>query len=214
MSKYISIFLLLTLCLAGCSFERTCEDVPGSLDTTSKHLTYSATGVALGALTGATIGSMTHLGPAGGAAIGGVAGGALGYHIASQALAKYQIQWIQLGDEVTVLVPTDKFFEPGSATLLPCAFPALNELAGQLKHYNKTPMCVIGHTDNLGDECYSLWLSRMRARSLTAYLWAHGIPSACMHPKGEGQYNPVANFQTVKGMRLNRYISISFRRCE
>lgn len=194
--------------LAACTPMRTQEKVPGSYGQTSKTLV----GATLGGLGGAAFGGVTEIGAPAGAVVGVLAGGAIGHNISAQALAKLNVQWIEIGDEVTIVLPADKFFEKGRSSLLPQSYSALNEITGKIKGYGNICIDVTGYTDTLGTRLYSNWLSDARAKSVVAFLWTHGIPAEQLTPEGKGQRAPIANNITLRGMSMNRHVEITFRK--
>ena len=63
---------------------------------------------------------------------------------------------------------------------------------------------IEGHADSVGPDEYNRTLSKRRARTISFYLAAHGIPRSRLHPVGLGEAHPVADNNTARGRARNR----------
>jgi len=83
-------------------------------------------------------------------------------------------------------------FEHDSAILSKKARTNLIQIARALKdpRLSATKFVVEGHTDGLGTETYNIWLSELRARSVTAYLIQNGVARAKITAVGVGENTP------------------------
>lgn len=127
-------------------------------------------------------------------------------------LQKKGVQVIEIGENVIILLPVDKFFEVNCATIRLDAYHALDYLICLLNHYGCMPLYISGHTDNITSRCFNLYLSDLRAQSIQAYLWVRGIHFRRMCANGCGDCKPIANQVTVPGHAANRRIEIRIRR--
>jgi outer membrane protein OmpA-like peptidoglycan-associated protein len=96
------------------------------------------------------------------------------------------------------------FFETNKAELKEESKTELDKLVDLL---TKNPMLKIeigGHTDNVGADADNLKLSDARARSVMAYLVAHGISADRLTARGYGETMPIADNNNVEGRALNR----------
>lgn len=121
-------------------------------------------------------------------------------------------QIIHIGDNVIILLPTDKLFEFNSQMIREDAYPVLNYLACFLKGYPCVPLRITVHTDNVASRCFNDLLSDQRALTIQAYLWIRGIHFKVMRASGCGNAAPIANQLTVAGNASNRRIEIRIRR--
>ena len=72
---------------------------------------------------------------------------------------------------------------------------------------------VQGHTDNVGGDGYNQTLSEARARSVMAWVIAHGIAPARLSAKGYGKSMPVASNDNDEGRAKNRRVEIAKPGC-
>ena len=96
------------------------------------------------------------------------------------------------------------FFETNKAELKEESKTELDKLVDLL---TKNPMLKIeigGHTDNVGADADNLKLSDARAKSVMAYLVAHGISADRLTARGYGETKPIADNNNVEGRALNR----------
>lgn len=127
-------------------------------------------------------------------------------------LRKRGVQVIEIGENVIILLPVDRFFEVNCATIRECAYVTLNHLVCFLNSYGCVPLYISGHTDNVASQGFNLRLSDARAQSIQAYLWVRGIQFRRMCATGCGNCAPIANQVTVAGNEANRRIEIRIRR--
>ncbi|MBU6121717.1 OmpA family protein [Hymenobacter siberiensis] len=86
---------------------------------------------------------------------------------------------------VPVLLPTVLFFV-GTATLLPTATPALEQLTADLKARPAMRIRIAGHTDRIGETDKNQVLSTQRAAAVMAFLVKSGIAPARLAAIGYG----------------------------
>lgn len=95
-------------------------------------------------------------------------------------------------------------FETGKSTLLPEAYPVIDELVAYLNRKDDEKIELGGHTDNVGSAASNLKLSQDRANAVMAYLVSKGIDPARLTAKGYGMTKPVASNKTAAGRAQNR----------
>lgn len=95
-------------------------------------------------------------------------------------------------------------FETGKSTLLPEAYPVIDELVSYLNRKDDEKIELGGHTDNVGSAASNLKLSQERANAVMAYLVTKGIDPARLTAKGYGMSKPVASNKTAEGRAQNR----------
>lgn len=200
----VALFFLSSLLLTGCN---------------QMYRNPNATGAVVGAGIGAVIGAgmkSTTLSVLGGAAAGGILGAALMDVIISQEsllarLQKSGIQLIRVGEDIKIVIPSDRVFYPCSPNLDPAYFPTLNKLAMLLRSFNKVSMQMIAYTDNRGSMFRNLALTRKQAHNLGVYLWNQGVDTRLLSMDGAGMGNPIATNCTPRGRYLNRRVEIDLR---
>jgi chemotaxis protein MotB len=121
------------------------------------------------------------------------------------------------GTTVAVL-PTDIFFESGSAELNPQGASRLEEVARRLQtEFAGREVRVEGYTDdrpigpNLRPQYPSNWeLSAARAATVARYLQsAHQLDGRRIEIVGLGEYHPTASNATPEGRQQNRRVRIA-----
>jgi outer membrane protein OmpA-like peptidoglycan-associated protein len=178
-------------------------------------------GAALGAIGGAALGALSGKGAVDrrqkaliGAGIGALAGGGIGYYMNQQEqqlreqLANSPVQVQRVQDTIVLTVPSGVTFDTNSATLLPAAQNALNDVARVLASNQQTTIDVVGHTDSTGEDAYNLGLSERRAQAVAGYLSTQGVQQQRILWAGRGETNPVATNDTEQGRAMNRRVEI------
>mgnify|MGYP003295821655 FL=1 len=206
MKKLVSLGAVLAL-VSACT---TVNPYTGQTQTAK-----STWGTAIGAATGALIGS-TRSSEA--ALIGGLAGAAVGggggYYLDAQAaelraeLVSTGVQVVESDDNIRLIMPGNITFKTDSADINANFYPVLNSVAKVLNKYSNSTVLVSGHTDNTGSAEYNLNLSKMRAESVAAYLKGQGVKSNRFEVMGMGYSNPIANNDTAAGREKNRRVEI------
>ena len=196
-----------------------CDPYPQGNPDNSRARTGAATGAAVGALLG-----LTRDGKAGnntrdalvGAAIGGVIGGGIGSVLDQQAnelrgQVGNNVQIVNDGNQLRVVMPQDILFATDSATLQPTLVSDLRAVAQSLQRYPNSTVQVVGHTDNVGAAAYNQDLSQRRAVSVASVLASNGVPSSRISSFGRGEDQPVASNLTDQGRAQNRRVEIIVR---
>jgi OOP family OmpA-OmpF porin len=99
-------------------------------------------------------------------------------------------------------------FQTGTATLTTDARLTLDGVAADLAAGPAVKVEIGGHTDSRGSEPANQQLSESRARSVMAYLAAHGVDAARMTAVGYGASVPLADNSTAEGRELNRRVEL------
>lgn len=171
-----------------------------------------------GATAGSVVGVVT-----GGTLAGTLAGGAIGGTIGTvraiykdskpvlvKQLKKESIQFVEYGDTMTLIVPTDKYFMFMSPRLNELCYPGLMNVVKLLKLYPQSPIYVAGFTDNIGSRQHKKRLSQAQAETMMSYLWANGIRSIQLKAEGYGDKNTIGDNMVVHGSAYNRRIEIQW----
>ena len=96
-------------------------------------------------------------------------------------------------------------FDSGLSELKPDGLPVLNKQADILKDYfPNVDVYVCGHTDSTGGDDLNLSLSLDRARVVSDYLVARGVPKERLKAQGFGKEYPNDSNETPAGRANNR----------
>jgi outer membrane protein OmpA-like peptidoglycan-associated protein len=174
--------------------------------------------IATGAVVGTAVGAATtgHLGGAlAGTVIGGATGMLVGLYKSEKLsiikeLEKENIQYVQYGDTITLIVPVDQYYMFESPRLNEVCYPGLNNIARLLKFYPSSPVYVAGFTDNIGTKHHKKLMSEAQAETMLTFLWANNIPAQLLKAEGYGQKNDVGDNKLIHGSAYNRRIEIQF----
>ena len=101
------------------------------------------------------------------------------------------------------------FFDTDSWKLLDESISELSRLFELLKANSGVVVEIGGHTDSSGSEEHNLWLSGQRAIAVRDFLIGKGIEESRLLTKGYGESMPVADNQSLEGMRRNRRTEIT-----
>lgn len=208
-TKFLVYTGVLMLTLSGCfhppynnfrSDKRTLKDVAVS----------AGVGAGAGALIGSVAGNT-----AAGAVIGGATGAAVGLyknnrHTLIKKIESQDMQYIAYGDTMTLIVPTDRYFQFDSPRLNDICYPGLNNIVRLLKYYPNTPIYVAAFTDDVGSRHHKKMLSQAQAETMITFLWANDIPAQLLHPEGYGDKHDVGDNHLIHGSAYNRRIEIQW----
>lgn len=208
----ICLLLLSIVFLTSCSYNPFISN---------NHLTGDPAAGAIGAGVGAGAVAL-----AGGTkpmiAVGGIAGGMFGYYVTTLRHDAGPIirgggNVYQVGKLIGIYIPTDNLFEPNTAELLPEANAILDATIVVLERYPNNNIIVSGNTSSFYTSRWEQRLSEKRAQVVAAYLWRGGISQFKFQSNdtrkllyvGYGDYFPIANYYTDKGIRANSRIQIT-----
>lgn len=200
---------LLALTLSGC-FRPPYNNFNDDNRAVKQVATYGGVGAGIGAVVGSVTGNT-----AAGATIGGIAGVGRGiFKNTKNALLKelqdQDIQFIQYGDTLTLVVPTDKYFLFDSPHLKEICYPGLNNIIKLIKYYPNTPIFVAGFTDDVGTRHHKKMLSQAQAETMLTFLWANDIHAQRLHAEGYASQHTLGDNHQVHGSAYNRRIEIQW----
>ncbi|MGO1329192.1 MULTISPECIES: OmpA family protein [unclassified Idiomarina] len=201
MKKLVLTMMFSSLALVGC-----------------ENMSNTQKGASIGAVTGALLGKGTGDHDKSryvwGAAVGALAGGAIGSYMDKQEeefreeLADSGVKVIRDGDNLRLQLPSNITFATGSANISQSFNPVLDDVARVLKKYEKTTMLIEGHTDSTGSAEYNQQLSLNRANAVRNNLVGNGVDSRRVTTEGYGESMPVADNDTESGRQLNRRVEL------
>jgi outer membrane protein OmpA-like peptidoglycan-associated protein len=120
------------------------------------------------------------------------------------------IQFIQRGDKMTLIIPTDRYYLFNSPDLDDIHFAGLNHIAKFLHLFPCSEFIVAGFSDNIGKKSLQDKLSKARADTFVTFLWAKGIPAQRLKSESFGQRFPIGNNQIIHGSAYNRRLEIQW----
>lgn len=120
------------------------------------------------------------------------------------------IQFVQQGERMTLIVPTDRYYLFNSPDFDDTKFKGLNNIAKLLKLFPCSNMIVAGFSDNVGKRVLQDRLSKARAETMLTFLWAKGIPAQRLTAEGFGERFSVGNNRIIHGSAYNRRIEIQW----
>lgn len=126
-----------------------------------------------------------------------------------QQISSHGVKFIQTGDQLMMVLPSDSFFVDATPVLNRGAHLALGEIAKLIKGHEKFDVKVVGYTDRLGWQPRNIALSRAQARAVVSDLWEQGIDTRLIFATGYGAQQPIANNITDQGRAMNRRIEIT-----
>ncbi|MDD2943827.1 MAG: OmpA family protein [bacterium] len=216
------------LLLSGCAN----QPGGGSFIDRNKETVYGVgIGAAIGCGAGALLTGDTGQGCAKGLALGGLAGGGLGYmqqkNREEQEAQNYQQQQQysqvdqrvgQQGQQLQTLqqafletLRSDQYFQSGTSTLTPQGVQHIAQIARVINQYPNQMVIVSGHTDNSGNAQYNQRLSESRAMAVARVLQQNGVDGNRIQYAGYGSQYPVADNQSSGGKSQNRRVEITLQ---
>jgi outer membrane protein OmpA-like peptidoglycan-associated protein len=135
------------------------------------------------------------------------------YHLMNQ-LQQEGVQTNIQGQRLTLLLPVNNFFLPGTTELTDDAPKALDHLTLYLRDYlanvNQNAIIhVTGYTDASGTRAAQMEFSHQYASVIASYLWSRGVPPSQIVVKAGGSTHPIGDNKTTSGREFNRRILIT-----
>jgi outer membrane protein OmpA-like peptidoglycan-associated protein len=204
--RYLSRIAILPVGLAA-----GCTNLDGSPDR-------AATGAVIGTAGGALVGNLVSGGRTAatiaGAAVGGLAGTAIGgdldrqHRELQQSLGGSGATVVNTGNQLVVTLPESITFDTGSVIVHPDYVEEIALVARSLRDNPSSTVLVVGHTDNVGATDYNQGLSERRAGAVAEILTSNGVEASRVQTSGRGYAQPVASNDTPGGRAQNRRVEI------
>lgn len=209
MKAKIIIITLLSFALSGC-FHPPFNNFQKDRRALRQAAIFGGIGAGAGAVVGSVVG-----GTAAGALIGGAAGASVGLlkntkHALLRALKREDMELIEYGDTLTLLIPTDRYFVFNSPHLNDICYPGLNNIVRLLRYYPNTPIYVAAFTDDVGSHHHKKKLTQARAEAMITFLWANGIQAQRLHPEGYADLHDIGDNKLIHGSAYNRRIELQW----
>ena len=128
-------------------------------------------------------------------------------------LARSGVLLVKQGWRLTLILPADRFFRPGTAELYSASFPLLNKIARIVDKYSNSttdpfPIKVWGHSDDVYRLTQQKIYSTQYAQAIGSFLWKKGLSHRQLSIVGQGMKNPIAPQSTALGRHYNRRVVI------
>jgi outer membrane protein OmpA-like peptidoglycan-associated protein len=133
------------------------------------------------------------------------------YSFVTRYLAKHGAAVIQVGELITIILPSDKLFNPDSSNYSMSAEPLLGAVATLLRLYGKVDVVVYGFTDCYGYSVRNKALAQKQADNVANYLFRQNVDVRMMYGVGMGSQDYIATNESYPGIAMNRRIVIQFR---
>ena len=127
-----------------------------------------------------------------------------------QDIQNGDIQIVNEGKRITVIVPTDKYFIFDTAKLSDLHYGPLTNIAKLIKCFANPQVYVAGFTDDVGSYEYKRIMSKERAQAILTYLWSQGISERSSFAQGYGERFAIGNNKLIHGSALNRRVEIQW----
>jgi|TARA_B110000240_G_C13471231_1_gene441061 outer membrane protein OmpA-like peptidoglycan-associated protein len=202
MKKTIIAVALSTAIISGCA---------SNMSNTQKG---AGIGAILGALAGKGTGDNDKSRYVWGAALGAIAGSAIGSYMDKQEeafrdqLSGSGVEVYREGDSIRLSIPGNITFSTDSSAIVTGFYPVLEDVAKVLNRYEKTKLSVEGHTDSVGDANYNRQLSMQRANSVANYLRGTNVNASRLQTLGMGESKPIATNENAQGRQENRRVEL------
>lgn len=215
-SAIASVLFMSVVAVAGLELSACRSNTPDNIDS-PKVQKDSMIGAVAGGAVGAGVAAFT-ANPYLMAAILVPTGASIGYYVPKIKNDTHEIQSaggeiFQIGDYVTIVIPSDKLFDIGTADYKPLASKLIKEAAMIIAGFPKSEVLVTGNTDNIGTPLYQAKLSRKQAQTIALSLWESNIINRQTFDRfqfaGMGNTKPIADENSVRGQMLNRRIQIT-----
>jgi outer membrane protein OmpA-like peptidoglycan-associated protein len=125
-------------------------------------------------------------------------------------LGSHAVQFIERGDRITLIVPTDRYYIFNSPELNDLEFPTLNNIAKLIKLFPCSRVTVASFSDDVGKRVIREKLTKARAMSMLTFLWAKGVPAQFLTDESFGSHFAVGNNAIIHGSAYNRRIEIQW----
>lgn len=125
-------------------------------------------------------------------------------------LIMHGVKIIQVGETITVVLPSDCVFYPDSANINPCFQETLRIVSEYIFCYEKESVRIAAYTDSMCSPFRNQVLAQAQATIISKALWCHGIDARLLTAVGYGSDCPIASNFTQTGRAQNRRIEICF----
>lgn len=201
LAEYNSLGLLFSVLLLSCSLS-SCSTEGSGLDSTT------AKGAGAGAVAGAVVGGVSGSSIPVSAGVGAAVGGIIGYFLSQdttvlQSLGKEGVSVMRLGDNVTIIIPSQKLFNDYSVEVSSSGYTILDQIIELLKPMNKVKITIAAYAEAPVQSKKDLFLTDKQAQTVGNYFWDHQLDARLFYTVGYGGGHPI---QYQSNLALNDVI--------
>ena len=132
-------------------------------------------------------------------------------HMYAEKVVSLGMSIQHVGQEITIVVPSDNVFSLGTLNYLQGAHDYLKFALDYMRTYDIIQMNVSSYVDNRLPNKVALALTQGQAQRVSQFLWQRFSQLRLITAKGYGLLYPVASNNTLDGRSQNRRIEIHFR---
>lgn len=192
-------------------------DVANAYQNTSQTTKGAILGASAGAITGAIYSSK--IGFFSGAAIGAIVGAGVGAYVDAHTtledrLENRGVSLVTLGDQMLIVIPSQRIFEPDTANISPEAYSTLNMVTQYINRYDKILVKVAAYTAPLEPKEIELAFSREQAHNVLRYLQEAGMDARVYYAEGYGGTHLVEPVSRQSGYNDNYRIEITLEKLQ
>lgn len=164
----------------------------GNIADSYQNASQATKGAIIGGTAGAVTGGLSSgIGVFHGAAIGAILGAAYGSYIDSTTTLDDRLEnrganIVVLGDQILIVLPSARLFNPMTSTLKAQAYSTLYLVAQYINQYTKMLVKVSAYTDASGTSSADLALSQQQAERVAKILLASGVDARVLYATGYG----------------------------
>jgi len=125
-------------------------------------------------------------------------------------LGRHAIQFIQRGDRITLIIPTDRYYIFNSPDLNDLEYPTLNNVGKLINLFPCSRVTVASFSDDVGKRVIREKLTKARAETMLTLLWSKGIPAQLLTTESFGSHFAIGNNKIIHGSAYNRRIEIQW----
>ncbi len=181
----------------------------------------TAKGAGAGAVTGAVVGGVSGASVPVSAGVGAAIGGVLGYIFSQhptvlQSLGASGVSVMRLGDNVTIIIPSQKLFVDYSVKISSSGDNILQQVAKLLQPMNKVKISIAAYAAAPRQSERDLFLTEKQAQVVSNYFWDHDMDARMIYAVGYGgghpiQYQPNLALNSVVGDYTNYRVEITLK---
>src|SRR3990167_3452112 len=164
----------------------------GDIAETYQNASQTSKGALLGGVTGAVAGALSSsVGVLPGTAVGVILGATYGAYVDANASIEDQLKnrgatIVVLGDQILIVLPSDRLFNPVTADIKPQAYSTLELVTNYINQYTKMLVKIAAYTNDMGPKEVDLALSRQQAQAVSKFLMAAGVDARVLYAAGYG----------------------------
>ena len=238
-TRVVSLLIILFMLLSGCASSNVSREAAKNVDMgknnanslgsnfgggdvveSYQNSSSAAKGAVFGGAAGALVGATTSsVGVFPGVAVGMVLGAAYGSYIDSESTLSDQLinrgaVIVVLGDQILIVVPSERIFSGMTPKFKTQAYSTMNLLTLYINSYTKMLVKISAYTDDIGERSVNLALSKQQAHAVERYLVANRVNARLLYADGFGGTNLVTQNCDAWGKSDNYRLEITMEKLD